>query len=254
MTKEVTAFAREQLLQARARREEKRRTLRAAIVFRGEDLGVPVPTTTVTVGLTSTVTVGKEGASTATAASVAAITGTTPVGFETYTSAAALTPLDAGRAMNPSTDANAIHSPSHHRDAPTSWRTFVDHIKSSSTTSSLLSTQPLPKLETRLKTTKKPLRYRTPSTSSGAKIGPGPVRESRTRARREPLWRYASEGEETAEDKQRAEAEELALVEHHTPITRRALRAFLRNSGPTSPHATSPSTSGTTALKSQPST
>ena len=71
--------------------------------------------------------------------------------------------------------------------------------------------------------------------------------ESAGQARAPVLWRYASEGEETVEDRHRAEAEELTLLEHHTPITRHALHNFLTNSGTTSHRTSSPSIFGTTA-------
>ena len=128
------------------------------------------------------------------------------------------------------TNVSVTHSLSHHRDTPTSWRMFVDRIKSSSTTSSLLSMQPLPELKV-----KKPLHFK------------GQRTERKVRAKRGPLWRYALEGEETTEDRWRTEVEELAILEHHTPITRHALRDFLTSSGRMSNHASSPSTSGTMA-------
>ena len=191
-------------------------------MFREEELGVPLPIVTVT----------PSAVSTATASSVAAPTGMTHVPFNTFTSVALRTPPAAEPATNQSIAANAIHSQSHHRDAPTSWSMLVDHVQSLSTTSSLLSTQPLPALRV-----KKPLRFKELK------------KRRREQARQGPLWRYALDDEETAEDRRHAEAEELTLLEHHTPIMRHVLHDFRKNSGPTSHHASSPSTSGTTGEK-----
>ena len=185
-------------------------------------LGAPLPIVTVTPLAVSTVT----------ASNVAAPTGTTHVPFDTFTSVALRTPPATEPATNQSIAANVIHSQSHHRDTPTSWSTLVDHVQSLSTMSSLLSTQPLPALRV-----KKPLRFKELK------------KRWREQARQGPLWRYALDDEETAEDRRHAEAKELALLEHHTPITRRALHDFRKNSGPTSHHASSPSTSGTTEEK-----
>ena len=227
MTKEVSLWAREQLLRARQRKESQRRHLSAAVAFRVEDLKAPPPT----------VIAMPSARSTATVSSVALRTGMTPVPFATYTSDAPPTPPDAGPATNQLIAVSAIHSQSHRRDAPTSWSTLLEDVRSSSTTSSLLSTQQLPAL-----TVRKPLRFKQPK------------KERRTRAKRGPLWRYTSDDEETVEDKRRAEEEALAQLGHHTPVTRHALCDFLTTSGPTFPRVTSPSTSGTTARKSQPST
>ena len=147
MTREVSQWAREQLMQARQKKESQRRRLKAAIAFREEELGAPLPIVTVT----------PLAVSTATASSVAVCTGTTPVPFATYTSNAPPTLPDAGPATNQLIAANAIHSRSLHRDALTLWSTLVDHVQSLSTTSSLLSTQQLPAL-----TVKKPLHFRQP--------------------------------------------------------------------------------------------
>ena len=229
MTKEVMEFAREQLLQARRRQEEKRRRLRAAIAFREEELKSLLPTATATLAVMPKAIAAEEEERIVTAATDVATIGTTPVGFGTFTSAVPLTPTNAGLVTSPSTSASVTHSPSHHHDAPTSWRTFVDHVRSSSMTSSLLSTQPLPELRV-----KKPLRFNEQK------------KERKQRGRRGPLWRYVLNGEETAEDRRRAEVEELVLLEHRTPITRRALHDFLTSSGSTSRHDSSPSMSGTT--------
>ena len=227
MTKEVSRWAREQLLQAREKKESQRQLLRAAITFRVEDLEAPPPTVIAT----------PPAGSTATALNDVVRTGTTPVPFATYTSDVLPTPPDAGPATSQSTAASATHSQSHHHDVPTSWSTFVEGVQSLSTTSSLLSMQQLPTL-----TVKKPLRFKQP-------------REKwRTQARRGLLWRYALDDEETAEDKCRAKEEALALLESPIPVTRHALRSFLTTSGPTSHLVTFPSTSGTTARKSPPST
>ena len=101
----------------------------------------------------------------------------------------------------------STHSLSRRHDDPTSWQALVDRIKSSSTTSSLLSTQPLPGLRV-----KKLLHFREPK------------KQRRSKAKRGPLWRYVLEDEETAEDRRHTEEEELALLEHHTPIMQHALR------------------------------
>ena len=226
MTKEVSQWAREQLLQARERKESQRRRLRAAVAFREEDLGVPLPIVTVTRSATNT----------ATASNIVGLTGMTPAPFITFTSAAPLTPPTAAPVTNLSTDVSATHSQSHRRGAPTSWSTFLEDVQSSSTMSSLLSTQRLPTLMV-----KKPLHFRQPK------------KEQKTRAKRGPLWRYALDSEATAEDRRRAEEEELAQLGHNTPVTHHALCDFLTTSGPTSPHVTFPSTSGIMARKSPPS-
>ena len=57
-----------------------------------------------------------------------ATTGTTPVGFETYTSDAPLMPPDAGPVTNPLTNVSATHSQSCLCDAPMLWLMFVDHV------------------------------------------------------------------------------------------------------------------------------
>ena len=116
MTKEVTEFAWEQLLRAREKQDEKRRRLRAAIVFRGEDLQFPLPTATATLVVTPTASVAEKGESTAIAVKDVAIIGTTCADFETSTSAAPLTPINVGPAMSPSTSANATQSLSRRRD------------------------------------------------------------------------------------------------------------------------------------------
>ena len=67
----------------------------------------------------------------------------------------------------------------------------------------------------------------------------------RSKAKKGPLWRYALSDEECVEDKQRAEVEELALLEHHTPVTRSLARSFLTGSGKTCHPGTSRSKSGT---------
>ena len=193
-----------------------------AVAFRKEELGVPLPIATVTLSAMST----------AIASNVAAPTGTTHAPFDTSTSVAQHMPPDAGLATSQLIAVNATHSQSRRHDAPTSWSTLVDHVQSLSTTSSLLSTQPLPMLKV-----KKPLRFKEPK------------KERKVRAKQGPLWRYTSDDEESMEDRRHAEAEELALLEHHTPITRHALRGFLTNSGPMSHHGSSPSTSGTTGGK-----
>src|ERR1700761_9532879 len=97
-----------------------------------------------------------------------------------------------------------------------SWWTFVGCIRSSSTTSSLLSMQPLPALKV-----KKPLCFKEPK------------KERKVWAKRGPLWRYTLDNEETVEDRRHAEAEGLTLLGHHTPVTWHALRDFLTSSGPT---------------------
>ena len=222
MTKEVSQWAREQLLQARQRKESQRRRLKAAVAFREEELGVSLPIVTVT----------PPAVSIAIASSAAAPTGMIHAPFATSTSAAQHMPPDAGLATSQLIAVNATHSQSRRHDAPTSWSTLVDHVQSLSTTSSLLSTQPLPALRV-----KKPLRFKEQK------------EKWRGQAKRGPLWRYASDAEETVEDRQRAEAEELVLLEHHTPIMRHVLHDFRKNSGPTSHHASSPSTSGTTGEK-----
>ena len=222
MTREVSQWAREQLLQARQKKESQRQHLRAAVAFREEELGAPLPIVTVTLSAVST----------ATASNVVAPTGTTHVPFDTSTSIVLCTPPAAKLATNQLIAANAIHSQYHRRDAPTSWSTLVDHVQSLSMTSSLLSTQPLPTLRV-----KKLLHFKEQK------------EKRRGQAKRGLLWRYASDAEETAEDRQRAEVEELVLLEHHTPITRCALHAFLTSSGPMSLLDSSPSTSGTTDEK-----
>ena len=164
----------------------------------------------------------------------AATTGMTPVGFKTYTSDVPLMPPNARPVMNPLTNVSATHSQSCLCDTLTSWLTFMDRIQSSSTTSSLLSMQPLPELKV-----KKPLHFREPR------------KEQRTQARWGPLWKYMSDDEVTMEDKRHTEEEELTLLEHHTPIT---LHDFLTNSGPMSCRATYHSMSGIMEEKSLPST
>ena len=222
MTKEVSQWAKEQLLQARERKESQRRHLRAAVAFRVEDLEAPPPTVIVTPPVANTATVSSD----------AELTGMTHVPFATSTSAAPHTPPDAGPATSPSTDVSVTHSPSLRRGTPTSWLMLLEDVRSLSTMSSLLSTQPLPML-----TVKKPLRFREPK------------KKQKERAKQGPLWRHVLDDEETVEDRQRAEAEELALLGHHTPVTRHALHDFLMSSGPTFPRASSPSTSGTTGGK-----
>ena len=76
-----------------------------------------------------------------------------------------------------------------------------------------------------------------------------PKKQQRDKAKRGPLWRYALEGEETAEDRRHAEEEELALLEHHTPIMWHTLHDFRMSSGPMFCPDTSPSTSGTMGEK-----
>ena len=174
------------------------------------------------------VTVVEKEGRTVTAVTDVAITGTTHVGFGTSTFAAPLTPTNARPATSPSANASVTHSLSRHHDDLTLWQALVDHIKSLSMTSSLLSMQPLPELRV-----KKPLRFREPK------------KERRERVKRRPLWRYALDGEETGEDRRPAEVEELTLLEHHTPITRCTRCDFLTNSGLTSCHDSSPSMSGT---------
>ena len=230
MMREVAEFAWEQLLRAREKQDEKRRCLRVVITFRGEDLQFPLPTATATLAVTPTASVVEREGCTVTATTDAKITGTTRVGFETSTCAVPLTPTNVGLVTSPSTSANVTHSPSHRRDDPTSWQALVDRIRSSSTTSLLLSTQPLPALRV-----KKPLRFRELKN------------ERKKRAKCGPLWRYVLDGEVTAEDKRRAEAKELALLEHHTPVMRHALHDFLTSSGSMSHRDSSPSTSGTMA-------
>ena len=228
MTKEVLEWTHRQLLHTWQKQEEKRRRLRVAIMFRGEDLGHPLPTATATLEVMSTANaVGKEEPTVTAMTDVATIS-TTPVHFETSTSAAPLMPSDAEPVMNPLIAANAIHSLSHHHDAPTSWQALVDHVRSSSMTSSLLSTQPLPALRV-----KKPLRF--------AEL----KEKQRSQARKGLLWRYALFDEERVEDRRHTKEEELTQMAHHTPITRGTLRAFLTNSGPMCRPGTSPSMSGT---------
>ena len=227
MTREVSQWAREQLMQARQRKECQRQRLRVAVAFHMEDLEGPLPTVIAMPAV----------ASTATALSDAEPTGTTHVCFATSTSDALLTQPDAAPAMSQLTIANATHSQFHRHDAPTLWLTFVEGVQSLSTTSLLLSTQQLPAL-----TVKKPLRFRQPK------------KEWRVQAKRGPLWRCVLDNKGTMEDKCHAKEEALALLGHNIPVTCHALRDFLTTSGPTSHHDTSLSTSGTMARKSQPST
>ena len=120
MTKEVSAWACKQLLRARQRQEEKRQRLQAAIAFREEDLGCPLPMTTAMPGPTLTANVVEREGLIVTAATDVATTGTTPVGFATYTSTAPLMPPNAGPVMSPSINESATHSQSHHCDTPMS--------------------------------------------------------------------------------------------------------------------------------------
>ena len=118
MTREVSRWAWEQLLQARQRKEDQRRRLRAAVAFRAEDLEAPPPTVIATPSV----------ASTAIASNAVAPIGTTHVRFATYTSDAPLMLPDAGPVMSPSTDVSATHSQFPHRGAPTSWSTFLEDV------------------------------------------------------------------------------------------------------------------------------
>ena len=168
--------------------EDKRRTMHAAIALAKEESIV-----TARIGVTGT--------------------STTPVHLGTYTSDAPLMPPTVVPVMSPSTSASVTHSLYHHHNGPTSWWMLMDHIQSLSTTSSLLSMQPLPKLGV-----KKPLQFKQ-------------QKEQKEKVRRGLLWMYALPDKEHVEDRQHADTEKLALLEHHTPITCSLICDFLTGSG-----------------------